>query len=305
VTGAGERLRALLEEARASGELAGLAGDLEDALLAARAARVNALEQAGDVPVRYGMIGDSAGMLRVFGLIERLAVSDVPVLVFGETGTGKELVARALHAESRRGDGPFLAENCAAVPANLLESELFGHKRGAFTDAVADRDGHFVAASGGTLFLDEIGDMPLDMQAKLLRVLESSEVRPVGSNKTVKVDVRLVAATHRDLTAMVQERAFREDLLYRLNVVRIDLPPLRERNGDVPHLVRYFLERAAEADAAEHPGMTPEALAALAAFSWPGNVRQLENEMRRATALTPGTIDVSDLAPEIQAGGAA
>jgi transcriptional regulator with GAF, ATPase, and Fis domain len=234
-------------------------------------------------------------MQGVFALIERVAPSDVPVLIAGETGTGKELVAHALHARSRRAKKAFLAENCAAVPAGLLESELFGHKKGSFTHAIADRAGHFVTADGGTLFLDEIGDMPLEMQAKLLRVLESGEVRPVGSSAVVRVDVRIVAASHRDLAAMVRSRQFREDLYYRLNVVRIPLPPLRERKGDVALLARYFLARFAG------PGveLAPEALAALSAHAWPGNVRQLENELRRATALTRGRIECKDLSPEL------
>jgi transcriptional regulator with GAF, ATPase, and Fis domain len=231
----------------------------------------------------------------VFDLIERVAPSDVPVMVYGETGTGKELVAHALHARSRRAKKTFLAENCAAVSPTLLESELFGHKKGSFTHAIVDRPGHFVAADGGTLFLDEIGDMPLEMQAKLLRVLESGEVRPVGANQTVKVDVRVVAATHRDLAVMVRERRFREDLYFRLHVVRIPLPPLRERPGDVELLTRHFLAEFAP------PGtsLAPEALEALVAYSWPGNVRQLENELRRATALTRGVIRRADLSPEV------
>jgi transcriptional regulator with GAF, ATPase, and Fis domain len=243
------------------------------------------------------MVSAAPAMAPVFELIERVAPSDVPVLVFGETGTGKELVAHALHAHSRRAKRTFLAENCAAVPANLLESELFGHKKGSFTHAIADRPGHFVTADGGTLFLDEIGDMPLEMQSKLLRVLEAGEVRPVGSSTTVHVDVRVVAATHRDLVAMVKERRFREDLLYRLNVVKITLPPLRERAGDVALLTRWFLRKFAA------PGveLAPEALAALERCTWPGNVRQLENELRRATALTRGNIGVEDLSPEVQA----
>jgi len=174
---------------------------------------------ASDFPGRYGMISGAPEMQPVFERIERVAPSDVPVLVHGETGTGKELVAHALHARSRRAKKTFLAENCAAVPANLLESELFGHKKGSFTHAVADRPGHFVTADGGTLFLDEIGDMPLEMQSKLLRVLESGELRPVGASQTIKVDVRIVAATHCDLAAMVAARRFREDLFYRLNVI--------------------------------------------------------------------------------------
>jgi two-component system response regulator GlrR len=221
------------------------------------------------------------------------------VLVQGETGTGKELVAKALHERGSRSSKPFLAENCAAVPADLLESELFGHKKGSFTGAIANRVGHFVAADGGTVFLDEIGDMPLAMQAKLLRVLQEGEVRPVGSNQVTHVDVRIVAATNKDLRAMCVERTFREDLYFRLNVVTIQLPPLRERKGDVPHLVRFFLGRICE-EMGRRVEVTPEALELLTAWRWPGNVRELENEVRRAVALSDGSIGPGDLSPAIQ-----
>ncbi|HEX6882884.1 MAG TPA: sigma-54 dependent transcriptional regulator [Planctomycetota bacterium] len=288
-----EELARLAERARAEGTQGELALALLAALDELRAAEAE--QHTGEYPGRYGMITGAPAMQKVFELIERVAPSDVPVLVWGETGTGKELVAQALHARSRRAKKTFLAENCAAVAATLLESELFGHKKGAFTHAYADRPGHFVTASGGTLFLDEIGDMPLEMQAKLLRVLESGEVRPVGGNQVVRVDVRVVAASHRDLAAMVAARKFREDLYYRLNVVRIALPPLRERTGDVALLARFFLSRFAA------PGveLAPAALAALEAHTWPGNVRQLENELRRAAALTRGRIERSDLSPEL------
>ena len=260
------------------------------------------IELPGDVPSRFGMVGDSAAMQPVFDLLEKVAPADVSVLVQGETGTGKELVARALHDYSPRKKKAFMAENCAAVPANLLESELFGHKKGAFTGAVADRPGHFLAADGGTVFLDEIGDMPLEMQAKLLRVLQDGEVRPVGGNKSVKVDVRLVAATHRDLPSLCAEGGFREDLYFRLNVITIHLPPLRERSGDVAHLVRFFGQKVGE-ELGRQPEFTPEALAALEAWSWPGNVRELENEVRRASALASGPIGVADLSARVQEGG--
>jgi len=301
--GFADRLHVLLEEARAAGELSQLAGPLADAAgeAAAEARPLANAQDPVDVPMHHGMVGDCPELRAVADLIDRVAPSEVPVLIQGDTGTGKELVAKAIHACSRRAAGPFLAENCAAVPANLLESELFGHKKGSFTGAIRDREGHFVAADGGTLFLDEIGDMPLAMQAKLLRALEESEVRPVGSDKVVKVDVRLVAATHRDLEAMAAEKAFRQDLFYRLNVVRITLPPLRERNGDVPHLVRYFLDREARASGQGPPEVAAEALAALCAYSWPGNVRQLENEVKRTLALTRGAIGPGDLSPEITA----
>ena len=292
------RTRALLAEA-------GEAGRLDEVVALAEKAREErrAPRDEGEIPSRFGMIGDSAPMRAMFDLIERVAPSSVPVLIHGETGTGKELVAKAMHEHSPRAKKPFLAENCAAVSATLLESELFGHVRGAFTDAVSDRDGHFTAADGGTVFLDEIGDMPLEMQAKLLRVLETGEVRPVGSNKTRKVDVRVVAATHRDLQKMVAESKFREDLFYRLNVVVVKLPPLRERAGDIAHLVRYFLRTLpAELGIPENSrDLGPEAREALEAYEWPGNVRQLENELRRALALSSGTIGPGDLSDEITA----
>ena len=293
-----EQLEALLAEARALGVLEELRPLLERYLTDPMPApEVNEAVP----PSRFGMVGESPAMRRVFALIERVAPSDVCVLIQGETGTGKELVARALHASSPRCDATLLVENCAAVPTGLLESELFGHVKGAFTDAKAHREGHFVAADGGTIFLDEIGDMPLVMQAKLLRVLERGDVRPVGGNEVRSVDVRIVAATHRDLGAMVAERSFREDLFYRLNVVRIDLPPLREREGDAALLARHFL--ASESIRMDRPDveLTPEALEALARWRWPGNVRQLENEIRRLVALTGGKIRRSDLSPEITA----
>jgi transcriptional regulator with GAF, ATPase, and Fis domain len=287
-----DELARLADVARAEGQAGAFALELLELAEALRREELAAGPR--DYPGRYGMISAAPAMQRVFELIERVAPSDAPVLIGGETGTGKELVARALHARSRRAKKTFLAENCAAVAPTLLESELFGHKKGAFTHAFADRPGHFVTASGGTLFLDEIGDMPLEMQAKLLRVLESGEVRPVGASQVVRVDVRVVAATHRDLAALVAERRFREDLFYRLNVIRIALPPLRERKGDIELLVRYFLGTFA-------PGteLAPDALAALEAYPWPGNVRQLDNELRRATALTRGRIERADLSPEV------
>ena len=247
------------------------------------------------IPMRFGMVGDSPPMRALFDLIAKVAPSDVSVLIQGETGTGKELVARALHEHSARRSKPLLAENCAAVPANLLESELFGHKKGSFTGAVADRAGHFVAADGGTVFLDEIGDMPLAMQSKLLRVLQEGEVRPVGSNKTLRVDVRIVAATNKDLAAMCRARTFREDLFYRLTVVTLSLPPLRERHGDVRHLVRFFLGSVSR-ELGRDVTISAEALDALERWRWPGNVRELENVLRRAAVFSKGEITAADLA---------
>ncbi len=286
------RLAALIEEGRAAGAMT----DLETAWreLAAHAT----VPTTTKIPSKFGLVGDSPKMKVVFDLIGKVAPSDVSVLVLGETGTGKELVARAMHDHSRRKSKLFLAENCAAVPPNLLESELFGHVKGSFTGAVVDRQGHFVAADGGTVFLDEIGDMPLQMQSKLLRVLQEGEVRPVGSNKVQKVDVRIVAATNKDLAAMCKQGTFREDLYFRLNVISIPLPPLRERPGDIPHLVAFLLGRIGK-EMGREIGITPEAVVALEAWRWPGNVRELENVVRRAAVFAQGTIVPADLGPPI------
>ena len=291
-----ERLTELLAEARAVGASEAIRPLLERFL--ADEHTVTAEEEPG-TPLHFGMVGESVAMRRVYELIERIASGDVCVLIQGETGTGKELVARALHdASARRGD-PFLAVNCAAIPAGLLESELFGHVRGAFTGAVRDREGHFVAAGAGTILLDEIGEMPIGLQAKLLRVLERGEVRPVGGDELRKVDARVIAATNRDLTSLAAERGFREDLLYRLNVVPIDLPPLRKREGDVALLARHFLAREGLRMGRGDVELTPEALEAMILWRWPGNVRQLENELRRLVALSRGKIRRCDLSPEI------
>ena len=272
-----ETFERLLADARAAGRLPELEGWLEELRVAPAASAVDGTP----IPMRFGMIGDSPPMRALFELVAKVAPSDVSVLIQGETGTGKELVAQALHRNSRRKDKLFLAENCAAVPANLLESELFGHKKGSFTGAIVDRPGHFVAADGGTVFLDEIGDMPLAMQSKLLRVLQEGEVRPVGSNKIVKVDVRVVAASNKNLQALCKEGTFREDLYFRLNVITLQLPPLRERTGDVPHLVRWLLARACE-EIGRTITIRADALAVLERWNWPGNVRELENVIRRA-----------------------
>jgi two-component system response regulator HydG len=231
------------------------------------------------------LVGTSAPMRAVFELIERVAGVDAPVLVTGESGTGKELVARALHRHSRRSRGPFVAINCAALPESLLESELFGHARGAFTDARTAKKGLFVEASGGTLFLDEIGDLPLAMQAKLLRAVESRSVRPVGAPTEVSFDVNLVTATKRDLEAAVAEGCFRDDLFYRLDVVHIHLPPLRSRGGDILILAQGFVSRSAARMGKHVTGMSPAVAEKLLAYEWPGNVRELLNCIERAVAL--------------------
>jgi two-component system response regulator HydG len=244
--------------------------------------------------------GASDAMKRVSELISRVANSDTSVLITGESGTGKELVARALHERSGR-SGPFLAINCAAVPETLLESELFGYVRGAFTDARADRAGLFVEANGGTLFLDEIGEMPLSMQTKLLRALQERKVRPVGSSREIPFSARIVTATNRDLEAEVAAKRFREDLFYRVNVVRVDVPPLRERGGDPLELAQLFLSRAAKRTSTDSLRIDPAAAQLLLAYDWPGNVRELENCMERAFALARlDVITVADLPSKIR-----
>jgi two-component system response regulator HupR/HoxA len=227
-------------------------------------------------------------MNRICELIERIAPYDLSVMVTGESGTGKEMVARAIHYESRRANKPFITENCAALPDTLLESELFGYKRGAFTGAVEDRVGLFQQADGGTLFLDEIGETSPAFQAKLLRVLQEGEFRPLGSNRTVVVDVRVIAATNRDLEADVRSGRFREDLYYRLATIPLHVPPLRERTMDLPLLARRLLETASRTLGKPAEGYTNEALACIAAYRWPGNVRELQNEILRMVALADG-----------------
>jgi two-component system response regulator HydG len=236
----------------------------------------------------HNLLGASPAMQAVFALIRQAAPGDANVLIAGESGTGKELVAKALHYNSLRSERPFVPINCAAVPAGILESELFGHVKGAFTGAVRARRGLFREAEGGTLFLDEIGDMAPELQAKLLRAIEDRAVRPVGSDEVVAVDLRIIAATNKDLAARIQERTFREDLYYRLAVIPIQLPPLRERREDIPLLAEHFLRGAATAAGKSVQGFTPEAMAALLRHPWPGNVRELENVIERAVILTAG-----------------
>ena len=240
------------------------------------------------------LVGRSPELLETFKTIGRVAGSDVTVLITGESGTGKELVARAIHAASPRAEAPFAAVNTAAIPRDLLESELFGHERGAFTGAVATRTGLFRDASGGTIFLDEIGDMPVELQAKLLRVLQSGELTPVGGRSATHVDVRILAATHRDLDAAVREGRFREDLLYRLRVVPIQIPPLRERREDIPLLAEHFTAHYAEELSSGPRFLADSTLERLTAYDWPGNVRELENAIKRALVLSSGDV----LAPE-------
>ncbi len=234
------------------------------------------------------LIAESAAMQQVIRLGRRAAESSIPVLIEGESGVGKEMVARAIHGESKRAGRPFVAVNCGAIPENLVESTLFGHEKGAFTGAISKHLGKFQEASGGTLFLDEVAELPLDMQVKLLRALQEGEVDPVGARRPVKVDVRIISATNRDMIAMVKEGAFREDLYYRLNVFPIMVPPLRRRPEDIPPLVEHFIHRFAAEEGRKVRGIEGRALEMLMKYSWPGNVRQLENTIFRAIVLAEG-----------------
>ena len=277
-------LRSALEQRRLKSENAYLRSQLED---------------------RYridGLVGRSRVMRDLFQLLETVAATSSTVLITGETGTGKELAARAIHHNSARRANRFVAINCSAIPETLLEAELFGHVRGAFTGAVATRQGRFEQAHKGTLLLDEIGTMSPALQAKLLRVLQEREFERVGDSHTIRIDVRVIAATHSDLAKMVAEGAFREDLYYRLNVIPVRLPPLRERREDVPLLVQHFLQRLVAESGRGAVTFSQEAMRRLMAYHWPGNVRQLENAVERALAFSPGRsqIDIQDLAPDLQ-----
>ena len=246
------------------------------------------------------IIGRSPAMQKVFETLSLVAPSDATVLINGESGTGKELIAGALHHNSNRRDGPFIKVNCAALHENLLESELFGHEKGAFTGADSRRQGRFELADHGTLFLDEIGDMSLQTQAKILRVLQEGELERLGGSQTIQVDVRLVAATHKDLNRMVEEGTFRQDLFFRLSVVPIELPPLRDRTEDIPVLADFFLKRYAEKNKKDIKGFHPQTLILLGRYSWPGNIRELENTIERAVILCPGEqITPRELPPQM------
>jgi two-component system response regulator HydG len=251
-----------------------------------------------------GMIGQSQAMQRVVQTARQVAPSDIPVLILGENGTGKELVARAIHNHSKRRKGRLVALNCAGFAPTILEDELFGHVRGAFTDARTDRPGRFEHANNGTLFLDEIGDMPHEMQAKLLRALESGEVVRLGANEPIHVDVRLISATNKNLEQMVAEKVFREDLYFRIKGVTISIPPLRERREDIPLLIHYFLQQSAEKYAKEMEGIEPEAQQILMSYSWPGNVRQLKNVVEQMVVLSQGNkLAVSSIPTDIRPAG--
>jgi two-component system nitrogen regulation response regulator GlnG len=258
-------------------------------------------ETVPEPDVDGAIVGSCPAMSEVYKAIGRVAAQDLPVLITGESGTGKELVARAVYQHSPRSKAPFLALNCAAIPENLLESELFGHEKGAFTGADRRRVGKFEQCSGGTLFLDEIGDMPLPLQAKILRVLQEQAFERVGGNETVRTNVRVIAATHRDLKAWSEEGWFRPDLYYRLGVFIIHLPPLRERGNDLPLLVRYYLQRLARELGREVREVAPEALERLASYSWPGNVRELQSVLKQALLQARGTTLLPAFLPVLSA----
>ncbi|HSZ59542.1 MAG TPA: sigma-54 dependent transcriptional regulator [Tepidisphaeraceae bacterium] len=252
-----------------------------------------------------GIVGSSPGMQKVVQTARQVAASDIPVLIMGESGTGKELIARSIHTNSRRRKHRLVALNCAGLSESILEDELFGHVRGAFTGAQGDREGRFEHADEGTLFLDEVGDMPAVMQAKLLRVLENGEIVRLGSNEPLRVDVRLISATNKKLDELVADKHFREDLFFRINGISILIPPLRERREDIPLLIYFFLNQAAEKYQKEIDGLTPDAQQILMSYSWPGNVRQLRNIVERMVVLTSSPkIGVETLPPEIRPAGA-
>jgi two-component system, NtrC family, response regulator AtoC len=273
--------------------------------IVAKALKTRELRGADATPApsgaRFGIIGTSQGIAELYAILERVADTPTTALITGESGTGKELVARALHEHSGRKDKPFIKVNCAAIPKELIESELFGYERGAFTGAVASKPGRFELANGGTLFLDEIGELPIEMQVKLLRVLQESEFERVGGIKTIRVDVRLVAATNRDLKKLIATGSFREDLFYRLNVVPIRLPALRERTGDIPLLAEHFLAKFNERLRKKVEGLDPDATEVLAQYPWPGNIRELENVIERAVLFCDESkLHAKDLPPDVR-----
>jgi DNA-binding NtrC family response regulator len=248
------------------------------------------IDAALQSPAQLGLIGNHPTIVKLRALIERVAATDATVLITGESGSGKEIVAHGIHARSARSRRNFVPVNCAAIPHELLESEMFGHERGAFTGAATPRQGLFATADGGTIFLDEIGEMPLQLQAKLLRVLEDGIVRPVGSDRSVKIDARVIAASNNDLVAAVKRNAFREDLFYRLQVVPIMIPPLRERRSDIPILIEYFLERMRQRLPGRDWTVTREAMVNLWSYDWPGNVRELVNMVERLVIMCEDSV---------------
>jgi DNA-binding NtrC family response regulator len=277
-------------------EFRDLSRTVDDAIADRRGIREDPTPSRGDEP--NGILAESDAMRRVMALVNRAARCDTPVLLIGESGTGKELLARALHRNGPRGAGPFVAVNCSAIPETLLESELFGHRRGAFTDAREDQQGLFQSARRGTIFLDEIGDLAPALQGKLLRVLQEKEVHPLGAPAPVPTDVRIVTATHRDLTRLVNEGRFREDLLYRINVIEVRVPPLRERADDVVPLVHYLLEKHGSKLGSRACSVSSEVMTVLQRYTWPGNVRELENVIERALVLGTGSVISLDDLPD-------
>jgi two-component system, NtrC family, response regulator PilR len=264
--------------------------------LVSHALRFTAQAPIKDRRTRHTLLGDSAVMREIRSKISKLARSQAPVYICGESGSGKELVARLIHQQSTRGDKPFVAINCGAIPHELMESEFFGHKKGSFTGAVSDKKGLFQAADGGTLFLDEIADLPPSLQVKLLRAIQEKKIRPVGEQQEISVDVRLLSATHRNLAEMVQNNSFRQDLFYRINVIELNVPPLRERASDIPSLVDHILTKLTGQEPPNRPVMSSMALGALHRYGFPGNIRELENILERALALYDGKcIDIDDL----------
>jgi transcriptional regulator with GAF, ATPase, and Fis domain len=308
------RERRALEKARARAEDLAKRLEVELAKTGDELGKVQArLDETQNVLAARSSFGQIAGrsqaMQTVYKLLEKVKESDVPALVRGESGTGKELVARAIHFEGQRKKGPFVSENCSAIPETLLESTLFGHEPGSFTGATKRQAGLFELATGGTLFLDEVGELTASCQAKLLRVLEEKKVRRIGGSEAIPVDVRVICATHRDLEVMVREGKFREDLYFRLNVIAVRLPPLRERRDDIPLLLEKFFEKnlsqQGASSKARPPVLSPEAVRALLNYSWPGNVRELENEVKRLLALKGDRIAADDLSPEVLRGSSA
>ena len=268
--------------------------------LGARTQQRNAADKA---PAASKLQGDSPAIVELRATVAKVARSQAPVYIAGESGVGKELVARTIHADGARAGGPFVPVNCGAIPGELMESEFFGHRKGSFTGAHADKAGLFQAADGGTLFLDEVAELPLPMQVKLLRAIQEKSIRPVGASAEVPVDVRILSATHKDLAALVAEGKFRHDLYYRINVIELRVPPLRERGGDLPGLAEAILQRLAATHGRPTPALGEDALAALRAYPFPGNVRELENILERALALADGdSVSADDLRlPELRA----